>query len=60
MLAIPPSPTNMNLLKKMTINANINVGNVYHDIVEWNNKTYNTQCWLYPSYISGSKTVDNY
>ena len=36
MLAIYPSPMNINLLKNIPSNVNINVGNFHHDIVEWN------------------------
>ena len=34
MLDIFPSPMNINLLKKILGNANTNVGNFHHDIVE--------------------------
>ena len=36
MLDIYPSSMKINLLNKIPINANINVGNFHHDIVEYN------------------------
>ena len=36
MLAIYPSPMNINFLKKKTSYANINVGKCHHDIFEYN------------------------
>ena len=36
MVAIFPSPMNINLLKKMTRNYNIDVGNFHYYIVEHN------------------------
>ena len=36
MLYIYPLPININFLKKIARNSNINVGNVHHDIVEQN------------------------
>ena len=35
MLAIYPSPMNINLLKKIPSNNNINAGNCQYDIVEY-------------------------
>ena len=48
---IYPLPVNNNLLKKIGINANINVGKFYHDIFEYNSVKSDIQCLVYLPYL---------
>ena len=51
MLAIYPLPININPLKKVPNNANINLCSFHHDIVECNSGKSNIYCQLYIPYV---------
>ena len=51
MLDTFPAPMNINLLKKILSNANINFGNFNNDIVEQNIGKADIQCWIYLPFI---------
>ena len=49
MLAIYPSSMNINMsnYRSKSVNADINIGDFRHDIVEYNSLKSNRKCWLY-------------
>ena len=57
MLDVYPFLMNINPLKKIPSNANINVGNFFRDHAEYNSVKFYIYCWIYTPCVHQEPTL---